>query len=136
MATKQNEHHKLALLGFAAVVILAVLAFAFIYMNKTGYGFSIAGTRGYAQSMISRGEIQIPGGAQDIDIIVRKPQTVKCACEKEVFSVSTGQSKGYQPFSSNQPLPYGADPVQLCRNWCEVEQRAVYKCTGAGCGNI
>lgn len=136
MAKKHDKHHKLALLGFAAVAALAILAFAFIYLNQTGFGFSIAGTKAFVQSQIGRGNIQVPGGAEDIEIVVRKPQAVKCVCEKEVFSVSTGQSKGYQPFSSNRPLPYGADPVQLCRQWCEVEQKAIYKCTGSGCGKV
>jgi hypothetical protein len=130
---KKNQHHTLALLSFAIVAILALGAFAYIYLNQAGYGFSIAGTRGYAESMLSRGAIQVPGGAENVQIIVRTPQTIGCVCEKEVFSVSTGQSKGFKPFASNRPLPHGADPTQTCRDWCEKEQKAKFLCAGAKC---
>jgi hypothetical protein len=129
----KDKHHKLALTSFIIVAILALGAFAYIYLNQAGFGFSIAGTRSYAESMLSRGGIQVPGGAENVQIIVRTPQTVRCACEKEVFSVSTGQSKGFKPFTSYQPLPYGADPEQICRDWCQIDQKAKFLCAGSKC---
>lgn len=130
---KTDSNFSGAMAGFIIVSILAISAFVYIYLNQTGFGFTIAGTRGYVESMISRGAIQVPGDAQDINIIVRRPQTVPCVCEKETFSVSTGQSKGFKPFSSYRPLPYGADPIQICQDYCIIEQKARYVCGGSDC---
>lgn len=132
----KKDHHSLALLSFVIVAILALGAFTYIYLNQTGYGFSIAGTRSYAESMLSRGAIQVPGGAENVQIVIRTPQTVRCVCEKEVFSVSTGQSKGFKPFTSYQPLPYGADPQQVCMNWCQIDQKAKFLCAGSQCTGV
>jgi len=129
----KDKHHTLAFASFIVVAVLALVAFTFIYLNQAGYGFSIAGTKSYAESMISRGAIQMPGGAENVRIVVRTPQTVPCVCEKEVFSVSTGQSKGFKPFTSYQPLPYGADPNQICRDWCQIDQKAKFLCAGSKC---
>lgn len=132
----KDKHHTMALMSFIIVAILALGAFAYIYLNQAGFGFSIAGTRSYAESMIASGKIQVPGGAENVQIVIRTPQTVRCVCEKEVFSVSTGQSKGFKPFTAYRPIPVGAAPKEVCKNWCEIDQKARLVCSGNECTGI
>lgn len=95
---RKDTHHTLAIVGFAAVVILALGAFAYVFLVQAGYGFSVAGTRSFIGQ-----RFQFPAGT-DVqivtapDIIPGQPDRI-CCQRVAVKKTGLGEKITIQPVS-------------------------------------
>ena len=53
-----KHHHSLAIAGFAVTLVIAILAFYYIYQHTAGYGRTIEGTRAYGELVWKRQQIK------------------------------------------------------------------------------
>ncbi len=114
MHRKSIKHEKLAIAGFVIALILAMVAFYYIYQNVQ-YGRSLEGLQRYACVQYLQ---QNPGESTCPEFVLIQPQNVACCCD----TGGTSRFHIYQVYAQ-----VGKDASDT-----EITQACSAKCTEGG----